>query len=72
MANVLDEQAQGELLADLVELLEPGGVAYVTVRDDLPLEGSDGQRFVVLPELELVAWEGGAWRMYALRKEVSE
>ena len=52
--NVVSEETQEEILAELRSLLSVSGHAYVAVRRDLPREGRKGrgvwQRYVVLDE----------------------
>lgn len=57
--NVLTEREQDLALVDISRLLAPGGVAYITVRRDIPEQGAKGrggvwQRYVDLPGFELV------------------
>lgn len=47
--NVVDASTQREILADIASLLKPKGVAWISVRRDIPRQGTDTQRWVVLP-----------------------
>ena len=50
--NVVDPQTELTIIEDITSLLAPGGIAYVAVRRDLPVEGRKGrgvhQRYVTL------------------------
>jgi SAM-dependent methyltransferase len=66
--NVVPEDAQTAVLASIRSLLAPGGVAYISVRRDLPPEGKAGrgcyQRNVRL-DLPLET-ENSSYAMYRL------
>ena len=51
--NIVDEETQADVIRKVQGLLAPGGIAYFSVRRDLPKEGKAGrgtyQRYVVLP-----------------------
>jgi hypothetical protein len=67
--NVVPPEAEDEILADIEELLEPGGTAYITVRRDVKGAGLTGsgtyQRWVSL-DLPILADRRGAFTTYVL------
>jgi len=72
--NVVDETTQEEILQDILAALAPGGKAYLTVRRDLPREGTSGrgcfQRYVVL-DLPLLL-ENSSFAIYVMHAAVAE
>ncbi len=47
--NVVSPEIEVSILREIMTCLTPIGLAYVSVRRDLPLEGTKTQRFVTLP-----------------------
>ena len=63
--NVVDEETEAEILADLQRLLRPGGTAYITVRRDMN-EWTGIQRLV---HLDLpVQYECAGFCIYSLAR----
>jgi hypothetical protein len=68
--NVVTPQAQADILLDIRTRLNRCGLAFITVRRDIPREGSQGrgcyQRYVTLPFR--VIRETSAYCIYAMEK----
>jgi SAM-dependent methyltransferase len=67
--NVVPPDAEDEILADIEDLLAPGGTAYIAVRRDVKEDGLTGsgtyQRWVSL-DLPILAEKKGAFLIYVL------
>lgn len=67
--NVVPPEAEDEILADIEELLAPGGTAYITVRRDVKEDGLTAsgtyQRRVTL-DLPVLVEKKGAFATYVL------
>ena len=74
--NVLDTEADEDILFIADEFLAPGGTAYVSVRRDIPVEGKIGrgcfQRYVILGNPWEVFYEDSSFAIYKYVKLVED
>ena len=66
--NVVSEEVQREIIADVNSLLLSDGMAYFAVRRDIPREGSKSQRWVTLASPAFIEAEERRFCIYARRK----
>ena len=73
--NTLTMKEAEEVFTEIIELLIPGGVAYIIVRRDLPWEGKQGrgcwQRYVSYDCLPILR-ETSTYCIYEYRKDTNE